>query len=100
MGNPWIRSWSVVGTSKKTYKVSQRQDGTFGCECQTWMFQKAPKEDCQHILKKKIELFLKGDNTIKFSFVTVDRSVAGKAEFKVFDVDASNVRAIRFDDAF
>lgn len=62
MANPWVRSWPVVGTSGKEYKVSQRQDGTFGCDCPAWMMQRKEKwingvrQDCQHILKKKMEL--------------------------------------------
>lgn len=57
MANPWVRSWQVVGTSGKPYKVSQRQDGTFGCSCPAWMFSKVhPRPDCQHILRKRMEL--------------------------------------------
>lgn len=55
--NPWVDSWQVAGTSGHKYKVSRRADGTtFGCECKTWLYAPAPKPDCQHILKKKLEL--------------------------------------------
>lgn len=55
--NPWVDSWQVAGTSGHEYKVSRRADGvTFGCECKTWLYAPAPKPDCQHILRKKLEL--------------------------------------------
>lgn len=55
--NPWVDSWMVAGTSGHEYEVSRRADGvTYGCKCKTWLYAPAPKPDCQHILKKKLEL--------------------------------------------
>ena len=51
MANPWVKHWEIVGTSGKKYKVSQREDLSYGCECPAWKFQHAPRKDCQHIMQ-------------------------------------------------
>jgi len=63
MGNRWVRDWLIKGTKKdrKTgkiipYKVSQREDGIFGCDCPNWINCPAPKDDCKHILRVKLML--------------------------------------------
>lgn len=49
----WIRYWEVESSNPlsetKTWRVSQAQDGSFGCSCPAWKFAKAPKPDCKHI---------------------------------------------------
>lgn len=64
----WIEHWDVMGTSGKTYRVSRAADGSMGCDCPAWIFQKKQnyirnpatgkieKADCNHILKKRFEL--------------------------------------------
>jgi hypothetical protein len=64
----WPETWPVVGTSGTEYTVGRKRDGTWGCDCPSWMFQKKDKwiydpvhhllvrHDCQHILQKKMEL--------------------------------------------
>lgn len=55
----WIQRWEVVGTSNKKYVVARKSDGTFGCDCPSWKFQRkvnGVRRDCQHILSKKLEL--------------------------------------------
>lgn len=57
--NGWVKHWDVIGTSGKKYKVSQREDGVFGCTCPAWKFQKLEFEKrkaCQHILQKQLQL--------------------------------------------
>jgi hypothetical protein len=54
--NPWVKYWPVIGTSGKEYKVSQRADGSYGCSCPAWTFQKQqPRKDCQHILLLRLK---------------------------------------------
>jgi hypothetical protein len=63
MPSVWIEKWDVQGTSGKTYHVSRKQDGTFGCDCPAWIFQKkvnGERKDCQHILQQKFLLMQKG----------------------------------------
>lgn len=52
--NPWVNFTIVTGTSGKSYKVSQRADGSYGCECPAWKFQKGNRRDCQHILQVRL----------------------------------------------
>lgn len=47
--NPYVDSWEVTGSKGEVYKVSQRKDGTFACNCPAWKFKPAPKPDCKHI---------------------------------------------------
>lgn len=47
--NPYVDSWEVTGSKGDVYKVSQRKDGTFACNCPAWKFKPAPKPDCKHI---------------------------------------------------
>lgn len=50
--NPWVERWPVEGT-EDTWTVSRREDGSWGCSCPKWIFQKVPegsrREDCHHI---------------------------------------------------
>lgn len=52
MANPWVERWPVEGT-EDTWIVSRREDGTWGCSCPKWKFQKIGesgyREDCHHI---------------------------------------------------
>jgi hypothetical protein len=47
----WVSQWEVASESNpsKFYKVSQRQDGSFACDCPAWKFKPAPKPPCKHI---------------------------------------------------
>jgi hypothetical protein len=56
MSNNWMRHWQVQGTSKKTYKVSQRENGDSGCECPAWKFQRGTRKPCQHVLQIQLQL--------------------------------------------
>jgi hypothetical protein len=57
MGKTYDKQWEVTGTSGKVWKVSRNFDGTFECSCPAWTFKKVhPRPDCQHILRKRIEL--------------------------------------------
>lgn len=56
----WIKHWNVPGTTGKVYKVSVDREGKYGCSCPTWIFCKGTKIDCQHILRKKMELMTEG----------------------------------------
>ena len=47
--NPYVRSWDVPGTNGDNWKVSERQDGTFACNCPKWKFHRGEKIDCHHI---------------------------------------------------
>lgn len=56
----WVHRWPVVSESAyggETYNVALARDGTWGCSCKGWIFQKArPREDCKHILRVKREI--------------------------------------------
>ena len=54
--SPWVRNWEVTGSQGDLYKVSQKENGDYGCSCPGWKFKKAPKPDCKHI--KAIRLAL------------------------------------------
>lgn len=57
MPSVWVDRWEVQGTSGKTYTVARKRDGSWGCSCPTWTFQKnKPRKDCQHILLKRMGL--------------------------------------------
>lgn len=50
----WVTQWIVTSPdSGKEYKVSQKADGSFACDCPAWKFKKAPRPDCKHILRVK-----------------------------------------------
>ena len=58
----WIKRWSVVGTSGKNYTVALKNDGTYGCDCPSWKFQKknlsGQRNPCQHILRILLQIRL------------------------------------------
>jgi hypothetical protein len=51
----YAKQWMVSSHTDpdKEYKVSQTDDGNFKCSCPRWIFGKAPKQDCKHILGLK-----------------------------------------------
>jgi hypothetical protein len=53
----WVTQWEVPSlTSSHVYKVSQKIDASFACDCPAWKFKKAGPEgrpDCKHILRIK-----------------------------------------------
>lgn len=54
MANPYVKSWDIPSSSSsKIYKVSQRADGNFSCDCPGHKFKPAPKPDCKHIREVK-----------------------------------------------
>lgn len=55
MSNEWLRYWMIESHSRagKFYKVSQRRDGSFGCDCPIWKFR--PRE-CKHITEAQGKL--------------------------------------------
>lgn len=52
----YLNQWLVSSHTDpdKEYKVSQRHDGTWACACPRWIFGKAPKADCKHIIGIKV----------------------------------------------
>lgn len=52
--NPYVRGWDVASTtSDDVYRVSERKDGSFACNCPAWKFHRAPKPECKHICSVK-----------------------------------------------
>jgi hypothetical protein len=51
----WVSRWEVNSrTTDKTYVVAQKSDGSWGCACGGWIFNKErPRKDCAHIEKVK-----------------------------------------------
>lgn len=50
--------WAVASQSSKgkhNYVVSECHDGSWECACMNWT-RTMPRQDCKHILKKKLEL--------------------------------------------
>lgn len=80
MGKEWVQKWTVMGTSGKDYDVSKASDGSYGCTCPAWIFQRkkyGPRKDCQHIMQKRIELgdlpnvtVIKKEDRAKFDDIT------------------------------
>jgi hypothetical protein len=67
----WIDRWPVTGTSvdketgkPKEYTVARSGLDEWGCDCMAWINKKGVKVDCQHILRKKLELVQKGINSV------------------------------------
>ncbi|SRR6266566_8296667 len=51
----WTEQWKVLSSNgRKEYIVSKCADGTFACSCPNWT-RNFPREDCKHILKKRLE---------------------------------------------
>lgn len=52
----WIKHWEVESTTKAglSYKVSQAEDGSWGCSCPQWKFRKQPI--CKHIVEVQSQL--------------------------------------------
>lgn len=50
MSNPFVSFWLIQSHSDptKTYKVAQRADGTYACDCPHWKF-RHPVGGCKHI---------------------------------------------------
>jgi hypothetical protein len=48
MSNKWVDKWKIQSESnpEKFYTVSRAEDGSFGCSCPVWIFQ---KKTCKHI---------------------------------------------------
>ena len=48
----WVNRWEVSSHTNpdKKYVVGQKSDGSWGCACPRWKFQKSPREDCKHII--------------------------------------------------
>jgi DNA-directed RNA polymerase subunit RPC12/RpoP len=52
----WDNRWEIISdASGEKYTVGQRSFGTWSCSCKKWIFSKAPKPDCKHILELKTE---------------------------------------------
>jgi hypothetical protein len=53
----YLNQWMVSSHTDpdKEYKVSQTEDGDWKCSCPRWIFGKAPKQDCKHIIAIKVE---------------------------------------------
>lgn len=54
----YTQQWDVPSQSskgKKFYRVSLRHDGLMECSCKAWT-STVPREDCKHILRKRLEL--------------------------------------------
>ncbi len=54
----WIKRWSAFSrNSSDDYTVALARDGTWGCSCKGWIFQKErPRMDCKHILETKRDI--------------------------------------------
>ncbi len=55
MIDQWRTRWDFPSSSGngKMYVVARKDDGSFGCDCPSWKFARAPKQDCKHILEVK-----------------------------------------------
>jgi len=51
MSNPWTRLATFRSKSNplKKYIVALKEDGTLGCDCPAWKFQKGGKNHCKHL---------------------------------------------------
>jgi predicted nucleic acid-binding Zn finger protein len=54
----WMERWIVIGSTGKPYTVAKNREGEFGCTCMDWINKrnKGKRQDCKHILAKKLEL--------------------------------------------
>jgi len=52
----WIKHWEVESTTRAglSYKVSQAEDGSWGCSCPQWKFRK--QLICKHIVEVQSQL--------------------------------------------
>jgi uncharacterized Zn finger protein len=52
MADVWVQRITISSTSDpdKTYVVARKVDGTMGCNCPAWKFQRGTRGDCKHIL--------------------------------------------------
>ena len=52
----WIKRWEVESTTRAglSYKVSQAEDGSWGCSCPQWRFRK--QLICKHIVEVQSRL--------------------------------------------
>ncbi len=67
----YVNQWTVTGSKGNQYVVSQRGDGEFECSCRSWTTT-VPREDCKHILRKKLELMQQNGGTITVKKTTVE----------------------------
>ena len=91
MAGVWVRDWKIPGSRKYKrnhievvskrakegdvwpYKVSQKADGSFGCDCPAWIstpnsIDTGRREDCKHILRVKLQLMNKGEIFLKTAY--------------------------------
>lgn len=51
----YLKAWQVQSETDpvENYKVTLWPGGVFKCGCPSWVFSKAPKPDCKHIVSLK-----------------------------------------------
>jgi uncharacterized Zn finger protein len=51
MADVWVQRITISSTSDpdKQYIVARKSDGTMGCSCPAWKFQRTTRGDCKHI---------------------------------------------------
>ena len=73
----WIKKWTVPSSSdpKKTYTVSQADDGTFGCSCPAWT---RMRRECKHIKEVKARMLGEGMDVKDLSGDDIDHLFGDK----------------------
>lgn len=49
--SPWtlLAQFRSESNPYKFYRVAKKDDGTLGCDCPAWKFQKGDKKPCKHL---------------------------------------------------
>ena len=56
----WVRRWPIQSQTNpgETYTVAEKEDGSFGCSCKAWIFQRNNRNVCPNGQCKHIQLVL------------------------------------------
>jgi hypothetical protein len=91
--NQWVKRIKVQSTTtSEVYTVAQKTDGSFGCSCKAWIFQRKrlPNGHCKHIQHAlSVDVFASAKAAaVKENYPTtrVDALSSGM-EFFVFDLE-------------
>lgn len=91
MAVTWIKRIPVKSTSSEdVYTVAQKVDGTFGCSCKAWIFQrkKMPNGHCKHItFALAHDAFGLSNEKAKSRPRTREDALAGGFEFFLLDLE-------------
>ena len=85
--SPWVKKYKVLSDKDDKYVVSQKEDGTWGCSCPKWKFQRGRREDCHHI--SYVTQVLSLLESFRSAVLSANRGTGRYDSFMAWEADSS-----------